>query len=64
MTIVIENQYIPLFPVIVEAGEFFLAAGWGSVSIAVGAATAGLLLIIRRLTTYDGAADDLGQLVS
>ena len=29
MTIVIENQYIPLFPVIVEAGEFCLAAGRG-----------------------------------
>ena len=36
MTIVIENQYIPLFPVIVEAGEFCLAAGWGSVGTAVG----------------------------
>ena len=64
MTIVIENQYIPLFPVIVEAGDFCLAAGWGSVGMAVGAATAGLLLIMRRLATYDGAADDLGRLVS
>lgn len=51
MTIVIENQYIPLFPVIVEAGEFCLAAGWGSVGMAVGAATAGLLLIMGRLMT-------------
>ena len=33
MTIVIENQYIPLFPIIVEAGEFCLAAGWGSVGM-------------------------------
>lgn len=64
MTIVIENQYIPLCPVIVEAGEFCLAAGRGSVGMAVGAATAGLLLIMRRLAMYDGAADDLGQLVS
>ena len=60
MTIVIENQYIPLFPVIVEAGEFCLAAGWGSVGIAVGAATAGLLLIMRRLATYDGRLMTLG----
>jgi len=64
MTIVIENQYIPLFPVIVEAGEFFLAARRGSVGMGVGAAMAGLLLIMRRLATYDGAADDLGRLVS
>ena len=64
MTIVIENQYIPLFPVIVEAGEFCLAARRGSVGMGVGAAMAGLLLIMRRLATYDGAADDLGQLVS
>ena len=64
MTIVIENQYIPLFPVIVEAGEFCLAAGWWSVGMAVGAATAGLLLIMRRLATDGGAADDLGRLVS
>ena len=64
MTIVIENQYIPLFPVIVEAGEFCLAAGWGGVGMAVEAATAGLLLIIRRRAMDDGAADDLGQLVS
>lgn len=35
MTIVIENQYIPLFPVIVEAGEFCLVAGWGSVGMVV-----------------------------
>ena len=64
MTIVIENQYIPLFPIIVEAGEFCLAAGWGSVGMVVGVAAGGLLLIMRRLATDDGAADDLGQLVS
>ena len=64
MTIVIENQYIPLFPAIVEAGEFCMAAGWGSVGMAVGAATAGLLLIMRRLATDDGAGDGLGRLVS
>lgn len=64
MTIVIENQYIPLFPVIVEAGEFCLAAGWGSVGMAVGVVTDGLLLIMRRLAMDDGAADDLGRLVS
>lgn len=64
MTIVIENQYIPLFPVIVEAGEFCLAAGWGSVGIAVGAATGGLMLIMRRLAMDDGAGDELGRLVS
>ena len=64
MTIVIENQYIPLFPVIVEVGEFCLAAGWGSVDMAVGVVTGGLLLIMRRLATDDGAADDLGRLVS
>ena len=64
MTIVIENQYIPLFPVLVEAGELCLAAGWGSVGMAVEAATAGLLQIMRRLATDDLAADDLGQLVS
>ena len=64
MTIVIENQYIPLFPVIVEAGEFCLAAGWGSVGMAVGTATAGLLLIMRWLATDDVEADDIGRLVS
>lgn len=64
MTIVIENQYIPLFPVIVEAGEFCLAAGRGSVGMAVGVVTGVLLLIIRRLATDDGAADSLGWLVS
>lgn len=64
MTIVIENQYIPLFPVIVEAGEFCMAAGWGSVGMVVGVVTGGLMLIMRRLTTDDGAADDLGRLVS
>ena len=64
MTIVIENQYIPLVPVIVEAGEFCLAVGWGSVGMAVGAETAGLLLIMRRRAMDDGAADDLGRLVS
>ncbi len=64
MTIVIENQYVPLFPIIVEAGEFCMAAGWGSVGMAVGAATAGLLLIMRRLATDDGAGDGLGRLVS
>lgn len=58
MTIVIENQYIPLFPVIVEAGEFCLAAGWGSVGMAVGAETAGLLLIMRLLATDDGGSPD------
>lgn len=64
MTIVIENQYIPLFPVIVEAGEFCLAAGWGSVGMVVGVVTGGLLLIMRRLATDKGAADELGRLVS
>lgn len=64
MTIVIENQYIPLFPVIVEAGEFCLAAGWGSVGMAVGAVAGVLLLIMRRLATDEGLADDLGRLVS
>lgn len=64
MTIVIENQYIPLFPVIVEAGEFCLVAGWGSVGMAVGVVTGVLLLIMRRLTTDEGAADELGRLVS
>lgn len=64
MTIVIENQYIPLFPVIVEAGEFCLAAGWGSVGMVVDVVTDGLLLIMSRLTTHDGAVDDLGRLVS
>lgn len=64
MTIVIENQYIPLFPVIVEAGEFCLAAGWGSVDMAVGVVTSVLLLIMRRLAMDEGAADELGRLVS
>ena len=64
MAIVIENQYIPLFPVIVEAGEFCLAAGWGSVGMVVGEAPGGLLLIMRRLATDEGAADELGRLVS
>ena len=64
MTIVIENQYIPLFPIIVEAGEFCLAAGWGSVGMVVGETTGGLMLIMRRLTTDGGAADGLGWLVS
>lgn len=64
MTIVIENQYIPLFPVIVEAGEFCLAAGWGSVGMVVGVAVGWLLLIMSRLATDEGAVDDLGRLVS
>lgn len=64
MTIVIENQYIPLFPVIAEAGEFCLAAGWGSVGMVVGVVTDGLLLIMSRLAMDGGAADGLGRLVS